>query len=233
MGNMYGNITQHIPRTDFKFAAVYPSRYVMALDEKIYWNHNMHSSKSDYKTKNGATPMYKVNLNDYVLVNYTVPNTMTSGSGASGSSSDNLAANIYENNKASDVDVEKIMSYAYKLNSKGEIQVDSNGNFILMDGKDSSGNKIYNEYYEDLAKYGGVFAPGDYHMTVWQKQQLAQGKNSDGTNARPTYVAVARLHSIIPTFGIGGTYNIDLLDPLSSNPDAFGYGKNNTIVQRA
>ena len=60
----------------------------------------------------GATPMYKVNLNDYVLVNYTVPNKMTSsGSGSiSGSSSDNLAANIYENNKASDVDAEKIMS---------------------------------------------------------------------------------------------------------------------------
>jgi hypothetical protein len=70
---MYGNVMQNIPRTNFKFAAVYPSRLVMAIDEKNYWNHYYHGKKNNYTDVNGAKPIYNIKENDYVLVNYTLP----------------------------------------------------------------------------------------------------------------------------------------------------------------
>jgi hypothetical protein len=38
----------------------------------------------------------------------------------------------------------------------------------MQSGRDGD-NYLYNEYYADLIDNGGTFAPGDYHMTVWQK----------------------------------------------------------------
>lgn len=218
MSSMYGNIRQHIPRTNFNFAAVYPSRLAMALDEKNYWNHYNHGGKIDYEEKNGARPLYNIRENDYVLVNYTVPKQQNSGEQGK------LPEIIFQENQTDDLNNNN--SFAFELNDDNSIKVDNNGNFIVKKGTDKNGNSLYNEYYEDLVNNGGTFAPGDYHMTVWQKQRLASGSNN-----KPTYVAIGRIHSILPTFETWGTYNIDILEPLSSYPDAFGQGKENNIIK--
>lgn len=211
MGSMYGNITQHIPRTNFKFAAVYPSRLAMALDEKDYWNHFYHSEKDDYEEKNGAIPIHNIKENDYVLVNYTVPKKDFNS---------DLPAEIFSSNQADDIN--NINRFAYEVIEQDDGTVVlklENGQPIMQSGRDSDGNYLYNEYYADLIDNGGTFAPGDYHMTVWQKQRVRAGAD------KPTYVAICRLHSILPTFETWGSYHIDILDPLSSYPDAFGAGK--------
>lgn len=212
---MYGNITQHIPRTNFKFAAVYPSRLVMALDEKNYWNYQDHKGKKDYADVNGAKPMYDIKENDYVLVNYTVPKQSLG--------EEKLPAIIFQENQNDDLNNNN--SFAFELDGKN-IKVDKDGNYIVKTGKDEKGNLTYDEYYEELVNNGGTFAPGDYHMTVWQKQRLV-----NNSKAKPTYVAICRIHSVLPTFETWGTYHIDILEPLSSYPDAFGQGKENNIVK--
>lgn len=218
MSSMYGNITQHIPRTNFKFAAVYPSRLAMALDEKDYWNHydytiNTTINKKEYEEKNGAKPLHTINENDYVLVNYTVPKKNFNS---------NLPAEIFLSNQADDINNDNRFAYELEEHDDGTITIklDDEGNPIVKSGKDSNGNLLYNEYYADLIENGGTFAPGDYHMTVWQKQRVRVGEN-----VKPTYVAICRLHSILPTFETWGECHIDILEPLSSYPDAFGTGK--------
>lgn len=202
MNTLYGNIHQHIPRTNFKFKAVYPSRLAMALDEKNYWNYTDHKDKEDF---NGAPPIHTIDINDYVLINYTIPKK---------DSINSIIDEIFTENQNDDLTNNN--NFAYDLNENGEIEI-KKGYYY-----DDKNNKCYtyDEYYQDLIEHGGTFAPGNYHMTVWQKQKF-----SDNENIKPSYVAIARLHSILPTFESWGSYHIDVLEPLSSYPDQFGIGK--------
>lgn len=207
---MYGNITQHIPRTNFKFAAVYPSRLALALDEKNYWNFSYHGEKEDYAIKNGAKPLHSIGVNEYVLINYNIPKQ--------NSNNNQMPEVIFNSNQEDDLNNNN--SFAYELNQDGSIKMDINNNPVPKSGLDENGNPTYDEYYTDLINYGGTFQSGNYHYTIWQKQYKVKNDN-----VKPTFVAIGRLHSIIPTFETWGSYNIDILEPLSSDPDAFGMGK--------
>lgn len=215
MGSMYGNITQHIPRTNFKFAAVYPSRLAMALDERNYWNYDLYGKENNYSCY-GPDPKYihKIQENDYVLVNYTIL--------PKGNYTEEEKKVIFEARQKEDIENENI--FAYEIDDDGnKIGVKQTDMKIVEDTESPFYGKevpIYNGYFEDLIENGGTFAPGDYHMTVWQKQRVRVGED-----VKPTYVAICRLHSILPTFETWGSYHIDILDSLSSYPDAFGAGK--------
>lgn len=107
---------------------------------------------------------------------------------------------------------EKFPDSVYDTNKS----VDENNNNSFAYAED--GVTPAEDYPVDLIGQGGTFAPGNYHATIWQKQIISE----DHT---PSYVAIARLHSILPTFETWGNYEIDILEPLSSYPDVFGAGK--------
>lgn len=174
--SLYGNITQHIPRTNFKIKAVYPSRLQMALDEKKYWAYKRHETDPEYVKEY----LHEINVNEYVMVDYTFKSDKFKDS--------------YDTNKSVDSNNKNSFAYADDGVSPAE------------------------DYPADLIGFGGTFAPGNYHATIWQKQITAEDRT-------PSYVAIARLHSILPTFETWGSYEIDILEPLSSYPDAFGAGK--------
>ena len=161
MGFMYGNITQHIPRTNFKFSAVYPSRRAVQEDQKRYEEY-----QKDIQNNPKPTYVHSININEYILIDYTIKPLFHED--------DLKAEEFFMSNKNDDI--------------------------------------VYQE--------GDTFAPADYHYTVWQKQT----QKIDGVDQQ-VYIAIARMHSILPTFETWGTYHMDVLEPLSSNPDAFGAGK--------
>lgn len=162
MGFMYGNVTQHIPRTNFKFHARYPSRRAAQEDQRRYEEYQKNIDKNPTKTY-----VHTVNTNEYILIDYTIAPLFKEG--------DISSAEFFNINKNDDLN-----------------------------------------YIE-----GDAFAPADYHYTVWQKQKMVDEYNQE----KFVYIAIARLHSILPTFETWGTYHMDVLEPLSSNPDAFGAGK--------
>lgn len=84
----------------------------------------------------------------------------------------------------------------------------------------SNANDIYALNLADDANFqeGDTFQPSNYHHTVWQKVTV-------DPKHRPVYIAIARIHSILPTFEAWGEYHIDVLEPLSSVPELFGAGK--------
>ena len=133
MGFLYGNISNHLPRTSFSFAKIYPSRIAMHTEvEEIPEN---------------PEENVEFGLNVYFLIDY------------------------------------------------------------------SSGEKSYLENQaDDIAAYG----IGNFDYTVWQTHFIDQ---------RIRCVAKARLHSVLPTFETLGSYNIDILEPISG-ADFFGRGKN-------
>ncbi len=151
MGFLYGNITNHLPRTNFKFYKVYPNRTLMHKEvEEIpeeEWN--------DLYIPEG----------EYLLVDY---------------SSDGNYVQNYQ------MDLE---TYCHEV-------------------EDDEGN--IHEIHE-----------GNFDCTVWQVRYLL---NEDKI-VRIKCVAVARLHSILPTFETYGSYKIDILESISG-VDAFGRGKN-------
>lgn len=134
MGFMYGNITNHLPRTNFDFYKIYPSRAEMQREvEELAEN-----PEDDVE----------VPVNAYLLVDYSSSTT-----------------NTYEENLQA-----------------------------------------------DLNKY----ASGNFDYTVWQVQLIDELAKA---------VAIARLHSILPTFEVYGNYKIDILKSMGG-PDYFGKGKN-------
>lgn len=64
----------------------------------------------------------------------------------------------------------------------------------------------------DEATYDGN---GSFDLTVWQVQKV---------NELPHCVAIARLHSVLPTFEVAGQYRVDILEPLSAG-NYYGHGK--------
>lgn len=161
MSFFYGNINQHIARTNFQFAATYPSRRAMQEDENNYW---LIKEPPDGVDVSHLKYNYEVLENEYVLVDYT-------------------KAPIFPKPESSEV--------------------------------------VFNINKADDASFidGDTFEPGNYHYTVWQKQKIHNDR-------KPEYVAIARIHSILPTFETWGTHHIDILESLSSDPNIYGGGKN-------
>lgn len=133
MGFLYGNISNHLPRTHFQFEKIYPSRIAMHTEvEEIPEN---------------IEEDVEFGLNVYFLVDY------------------------------------------------------------------SSGDKSYTENQQDDINAYGI---GNFDYTVWQSQYIDEHIRC---------VAKARLHSVLPTFETLGSYQIDILEPISG-ADFFGRGKN-------
>ena len=113
-----------------------------------------------------------------------------------------------------------------------EIQIN---NYVLVDYTQKPIHQnttiAENQYYsknktdDEMPQSGDNFSPSNYHYTVWQKQEITPGE-------KPVYIAIARLHSILPTFEQWGSYEIDILEPLSSDPSSFGAGKEWQVPQK-
>lgn len=135
MGFFYGNISNHIPRTNFKFTKIFPNRLTM---------HEVVEENSEDSTQN-----QDFGLNKYFLIDY------------------------------------------------------SSG------GKDSS-------YLENVEIDEKEYGAGNFDYTVWQSQLIDENIKC---------IAIARLHSVLPTFETLDSYQIDILEPISG-ADYFGRGKN-------
>lgn len=197
MGTLYGNITQHIPRTGFNIKAVFPSRTALALDEKWYWFHQANLEAVTNSLERTLHEEKSIQINDYILINYTAPDARYDSI---------LDTAVFNDNKNTDAeDNQEIITNPIPY----------------IDTNDESHEWAYPD---ELKNFGGIPAPGNYHMTIWQRQQV-----NTANGAKPTYVAIGRLHSILPTFETWGTYHIDMLEPLTSYPAYFGVGKNLTI----
>jgi len=61
VGFLYGDIKQHIPRTNFTFAAIYSSRTELEADY----------SKEYPTVGESLIPQYQVAINEYVLIDYS------------------------------------------------------------------------------------------------------------------------------------------------------------------
>lgn len=101
------------------------------------------------------------------------------------------------------------------------------GKYVLVD---YSLNNNYKENAQiDQEAYQITYADTDinegiFDLTVWQVQEHTVFRN-EKTFKAPKAIAIARLHSILPTFESIGNYHIDILEPIS-DADFFGRGKN-------
>lgn len=82
--------------------------------------------------------------------------------------------------------------------------------YLLVD-YNSDGNYNANRAIDEA-----LYGDNNFDLTVWQSQIIDEV---------PKSVAIARLHSILPTFEKCGEYRIDILAPTSGG-DYFGKGKN-------
>jgi len=101
------------------------------------------------------------------------------------------------------------------------------GQYVLVD---YSFNNSYAENVRIDREYYGIdyedtnINEGIFDLTVWQVQEHTVYR--DGVRFKaPKAIAIARLHSILPTFESIGKYEIDILEPIS-DADFFGRGKN-------
>lgn len=85
------------------------------------------------------------------------------------------------------------------------------GTYLLVDYNFGDAGYVANANI-DKTNYGN----NNFDLTVWQVQKVADIKRA---------VAIARLHSVIPTFEVCGNYRFDVLEPMSDG-DYFGKGKN-------
>lgn len=101
------------------------------------------------------------------------------------------------------------------------------GKYLLVD---YSLNNNYSENVRIDKEYYGIdyddttINEGIFDLTVWQVQEQPVYRDDRYFNA-PKAIAIARLHSILPTFESIGKYDIDILEPIS-DADFFGRGKN-------
>ena len=120
---------------------------------------------------------------------------------------------VYSNRKAMHIDIETI--------TEGEDGADltvSPGSYLLVDYSYGDNSYLDNQAI-DKAEYG----VDNFDLTVWQVQMIKTEKPAEEL---PRCVAVARIHSILPTFHVVDHYNIDLLKPISTPlGEHFGIGK--------
>lgn len=96
------------------------------------------------------------------------------------------------------------------------------GAYVLIDyNKINSDGGGYSENWAiDQDKYKNadptVTANNNFDLTVWQVQLV---------NEKAKCIAIARLHSVLPTFEVCGNYQIDILESTSEG-NYFGRGKN-------
>ena len=113
-----------------------------------------------------------------------------------------------------------------------EINIDY-GKYLLVD---YSLNNNYSENVRIDKEYYGIdyddttINEGIFDLTVWQVQEHPVYRDDRYFNA-PKAIAIARLHSILPTFESIGKYDIDILEPIS-DADFFGRGKNTHRINR-
>ena len=96
-------------------------------------------------------------------------------------------------------------SYVYEPN------IDIATNLYLLVDYNKDGN-----YAENRTIDAEIYGDNNFDLTVWQVQMI---------DDLPRCIAVARLHSILPTFEKCGEYHIDIFAPTSAG-DYFGKGKN-------
>ena len=84
--------------------------------------------------------------------------------------------------------------------------------YLLVDYNKNGSEHYASNQEEDLKVYGN----DNFDLTVWQVREV---------DYKPKCFAVARLHSVLPTFEVCGQYRIDLLASISGG-DYFGKGKN-------
>lgn len=109
---------------------------------------------------------------------------------------------VYQNRKEMQFEIENtIFQEHIPLNS-----------YLLVDYK--SGTKTYqNNQQIDMEEYGN----NNFDLTVWQIQEIDEN---------PKCIAIARLHSILPTFEVCGQYKVGLVSSPGFGGDQFGKGKN-------
>ena len=101
------------------------------------------------------------------------------------------------------------------------------GQYLLVD---YSLNNAYAQNAQIDREYYGIdyentdINEGIFDLTVWQVQEHQVYRDNKMVKA-PKAIAIARLHSILPTFESIGKYEIDILEPIS-DADFFGRGKN-------
>lgn len=86
--------------------------------------------------------------------------------------------------------------------------------YVLVDY--SFDNKYTTNHAKDVTKFGNE---SNFDLTVWQVRMV---------NDSPRCIAIARMHSVLPTFQVCGSYSFDIL-PAVSDGDYFGQIKNNHI----
>lgn len=91
--------------------------------------------------------------------------------------------------------------------------------YLLVDYT-HGGGKYSDNHKKDITRFGtDENHSANFDLTVWQVRLDA---------GYPKCFAIARLHSVLPTFEIQGSYQFDLLPPISEG-DYFGKGKNDNV----
>lgn len=88
--------------------------------------------------------------------------------------------------------------------------------YLLVDYSADGTSSYTKNHNIDKEKYG---ANSNFDLTVWQVRLI---------DNYPRCVAIARMHSVLPTFEVEDSYHIDLLEPMSEG-DFFGKGKTTHI----
>ena len=109
---------------------------------------------------------------------------------------------VYQNRKEMQYEIENTVTQDYTLLNS----------YLLVDYK--SGTRTYKDNQQiDIDEYGN----DNFDLTVWQIQEI---------NNSPKCIAIARLHSILPTFEVCGNYKVGLAPTASFGGEQYGKGKN-------
>lgn len=222
MGFLYGNTFNHIPRTNFNFSKIYCSRYALMNDS------------TDYKD----VPVF-----GYVLINYSpsenqfapIKKALLELKDEVAIDSDTytkllpyLNENMFEEiliPTSGDASLESAYITKYQFKAKNE-ETGEDYLELVKTIANSSPTELYikhltldqNTYGLEYDEEGNVISNININFdhTVWQKVMI------DDTYE---FIAIARLHSVLPTFEYEGHYNIDLLEPMNMAGEYFGSGK--------